>query len=190
MHKASASALTNQFFTVVTCGCSIAEGLVLLAALLLHAVGYVPVIPATLEAVLPHETHSCLLHCYYHVAALPADRYVASLTGLLPSDPWKLAWGEQAYFFMNDLWEVSGQTAVGSDVTAYHAQCTTAPPVVEITTHNLSWTQLVTSTCSAQPSLAIAAHPDGAPPCRERFVEQCMVLRVSPHSQQVESLMM
>lgn len=52
--------------------------------------------------VLPYSSQ---LPCCLHLCR-PADRYCATITGMLPSDPWKLAWAEQGYFFMEDLWQV------------------------------------------------------------------------------------
>lgn len=41
--------------------------------------------------------------CADPCAAVPADRYVSRLAGMMPDDPWKVALAEQAYFFCEDI---------------------------------------------------------------------------------------
>lgn len=41
----------------------------------------------------------------YLAQSAAIDRYVAQRAGLLPSDPWKVAQADQAYFFCEDVWQ-------------------------------------------------------------------------------------
>jgi hypothetical protein len=59
----------------------------------------------TLPVSPPHE---CAARCVlvHRCCVCAADRYVAQRAGLLPSDPWKVAQADQAYFFCEDVWQV------------------------------------------------------------------------------------
>lgn len=49
------------------------------------------------------QLHVCDANRYRNIA----DHYIASLTGMLPTDPLKLAEADQFYFFMEDVFAVS-----------------------------------------------------------------------------------
>jgi hypothetical protein len=48
-----------------------------------------------------------MLWCQWRCLHLPADRYCAAITGVLPADPFILADIEQAYFLMEDVFQVT-----------------------------------------------------------------------------------